>query len=64
MKVTQITIKVYMKHHIFPSYAITFEKEESANQFIDSINNDIDYVRIGDDVVERKKIKKMVFKYE
>lgn len=64
MKVQQITVKVYLKWHIFASYSLTFESEDRSEQFIDSINNDVDYVQIGNDVIERRKIRKMVFKYE
>lgn len=57
---TMFTVKVYLKHHILPSYQLTFHSEESTDKFVDYVNNDVDYVRIGEEVIERRKIRKLV----
>lgn len=57
---TVIKVNIILKKHIKPSYQLIFSNEEKVEEFIASINNDVDYVRIGDEVIERKTIKKAV----
>lgn len=52
--------KIYLKHHLKASYQLIFGSEEKVEQFVTSLNNDVDFIRIGDDVIIRKTIKKVV----
>ena len=57
-----IIVNVVLKRHIRPSYQLVFSSEEKVEQFVDSINNDVDYIIVADEVIERRRIKKLVIK--
>lgn len=57
-----MTVNVYLKRHLRASYQLVFSSHDKVEQFIDSINNDVDYIRIADDVIERRRIRKVVIK--
>lgn len=56
----QIKVKIYLKKHLRPSYMLVFDATEKVEKFVDSLNYDVDYFRIGDEVIERKTIRKVV----
>lgn len=55
-----INVYVYVKGHRKPDYQLVFSNEEKVTQFIDYINSDVDFVRLGDEVIRRKVIDKVV----
>lgn len=59
-----ICVKVYLKHHLFASYKLAFSSKENVEKFVDYINNDVDFVQIGLEVIRRKSIRKLVIKDE
>ena len=64
MRTVQIKVHVYLKRHLRPSYELTFESETTCESFITSLNADVDYIRIADEVIERRTIRKVTIKYE
>ena len=64
MRTMQIKVRVYLKRHLRPSYELIFESETTCDAFITSLNADVDYIRIADEVIERKTIRKVVINYE
>lgn len=59
-----IYVKVYLKRHLFASYKLTFNSKDNVEKFVDYINNDVDFVQIGLEVIKRKSIRKLVIKDE
>ena len=64
MKFEQITVKVFMKRHIKASYMLVFSKEEQLEDLKTTLNDDVDFITIGNDVVRRLDIKRLEVKYE
>ena len=59
-----IYVKVYLKKHLRASYELSFTSDDNVEKFIDYINNDVDFVKIGLEVIKRKSIRKLVIRHE
>ena len=63
MTMHKIIAKIYLRHHVFASYELIFESETTLESFINTLNVDVDFIRVADDMILRKTIRKVKVEY-